>query len=86
MNAISLNNLWSYLQGLSLTANNQRWLGERLIEASKAHTVTTEEDAKVKKLNALFGVWADADGEHIENAIREARVADYERELVAMDE
>lgn len=34
MNAISLNNLWNYLQGLSLTKNNQRWLGERLIEAS----------------------------------------------------
>lgn len=35
MNAVSLNNLWSYLQGLSLSASNQRWLGERLIEASK---------------------------------------------------
>ena len=36
MNATSLNNLWSYLQGLSLSASNQRWLGERLIEASNA--------------------------------------------------
>ena len=36
MNAISLNNLWSYLQGLSLSASNQRWLGEQLIEASNA--------------------------------------------------
>jgi hypothetical protein len=36
MNAISLNNLWSYLQGLSLSASNQRWLAERLIEASTA--------------------------------------------------
>ena len=36
MNAISLNNLWSYLQGLSLSASNQRWLAERLIEASAA--------------------------------------------------
>ena len=36
MNTISLNNLWSYLQGLSLTASNQRWLGERLLEASKS--------------------------------------------------
>ena len=36
MNAISLNNLWNYLQGLSLTASNQRWLGERLMEASTA--------------------------------------------------
>ena len=34
MNSVSLNNLWTYLQGLSLTASNQRWLGERLIEAS----------------------------------------------------
>ena len=33
---MSLNNLWSYLQGLSLTASNKRWLGERLIEASTA--------------------------------------------------
>ena len=35
MNAVSLNNLWSYLQGLSLSASNQRWLGERLIEAAR---------------------------------------------------
>ena len=35
MNTISLNNLWNYLQGLSLSASNQRWLGEQLIEASK---------------------------------------------------
>ena len=35
MNTMSLNNLWSYLQGLSLSASNQRWLGEKLIEASK---------------------------------------------------
>lgn len=34
MNAVSLNNLWNYLQGLSLSASNQRWLGKRLIEAS----------------------------------------------------
>lgn len=41
MNTVSLNNLWSYLQGLSLTASNQRWLGERLIEASIAAKVTS---------------------------------------------
>ena len=32
MNAASLNNLWSYIQGLSLTASNRRWLVERLTE------------------------------------------------------
>lgn len=86
MNAISLNNLWSYLQGLSLTASNQRWLGERLIEASATNSAVSEEEKKLKKLNALFGAWSGKDGERIESAIREARKADYERELVSMND
>lgn len=44
MNAVSLNNLWNYLQGLSLTRSNQRWLGEKLIEASSPRTATQEDD------------------------------------------
>lgn len=86
MNTISLNNLWSYLQGLSLTASNQRWLGERLIEASTANSMEGEEEKKLKKLNALFGAWSGKDGERIESAILEARKADYERELVSMND
>lgn len=85
MNAVSLNNLWSYLQGLSLSASNQRWLGERLIEASAARSLT-EEDNKREKLDALFGSWSGVDGERMENAIRESRHADYNREIVSMDE
>ena len=27
-----MNNLWTYLQGLSLTASNRKWLAERLVE------------------------------------------------------
>lgn len=34
MTSASLNNLWNYLQGLALSPSNQRWLGEKLIEAS----------------------------------------------------
>jgi|GEM_PF-1361047 hypothetical protein len=34
MNAISMNNLWTYLQGLSLTADNWRWLAERTSQMS----------------------------------------------------
>ena len=88
MNSVALNNLWSYLQGLSLTASNQRWLGERLIEtSSRSRKALSEEERKLKKLNALFGVWADShDGEKIEKAVREARKAGYERDLVSMDE
>ena len=36
MNAISLNNQWNYLQGLSLTASNQRWLATHLMEAAES--------------------------------------------------
>ena len=43
MNAVSLNNLWNYLQELSLTRSNQRWLGEKLIEASSLRTDAGED-------------------------------------------
>lgn len=36
MNAVSLNNLWSYLQGLTLTASNKRWLADNLYESAKS--------------------------------------------------
>lgn len=73
MNAMSLNNLWSYLEGLSLSASNQRWLGERLIEASTTQATTKDEKLKLQKLNSLFGVWKGADGERIEASVNEAR-------------
>lgn len=51
MNTISLNNLWSYLQGLSLTANNQRWLAEHLIEAAdKAENSTRKKEIVFPKI------------------------------------
>lgn len=32
MTTAALNNLWQYLQNLSLTDNNKRWLAQKLIE------------------------------------------------------
>ncbi len=52
MNAISLNNLWSYIQGLSLTANNRRWLAERLIE-TPADTVMNDNEIRCDMKEAL---------------------------------
>lgn len=40
MNAVSLNNLWSYLQSLSLTASNRKWLAEKLIAPIEDQTAT----------------------------------------------
>ena len=43
MNAVSMNNLWSYLQGLSLTASNRKWLAERLVEPQTSSVMNDEE-------------------------------------------
>ena len=40
MNAVSMDNLWSYLQGLSLTASNRKWLAEKLVEPIKDQAAT----------------------------------------------
>ena len=45
-----------------------------------------EEEMKLAKLNALYGAWSGDDGERIEAAVKDARNADYERELISMDE
>lgn len=36
MNAVFMNNLWSYLQGLSLSVANRQWLAERLLNPTEA--------------------------------------------------
>ncbi|MBR5634403.1 MAG: hypothetical protein IKW78_04405 [Prevotella sp.] len=46
MNTVSMNNLWNYLQGLSLTANNRKWLADRLIENS---TDSVMSDSEIRK-------------------------------------
>ena len=46
MTTIALNNLWSYLQGLSLTASNQRWLANHLMEAAES----AESKSKAKEI------------------------------------
>ena len=50
MNAASLNNLWTYLQGLSLTANNQRWLAEKLTESAQLNDIQVDEADVIEKI------------------------------------
>ncbi|MBR4269567.1 MAG: hypothetical protein IKQ47_07285 [Prevotella sp.] len=54
MNAVAMNNLWTYLQGLSLTAKNKKWLSERLLEP-KAVDMPVMTDEEIKEgLNLAF--------------------------------
>ena len=50
MNSASLNNLWGYLQGLSLTANNQRWLAEKLTESAQLNDIQVDEADVIEKI------------------------------------
>ena len=46
-----MNNLWNYLQGLSLTSKNQRWLAHHLMEAAnKAEAKKTEKSPDFPKI------------------------------------
>ena len=43
MNTASLNSLWSYLQSLSLTKSNKKWLADHLYESIKGVNDTADE-------------------------------------------
>lgn len=46
MTTLAINKLWGFLQSLSLTASNERWLAERLLESANAKTITARKEEK----------------------------------------
>ena len=50
MNAISLNSLWSYLQSLSLTPGNKKWLADHLYEAIETESAQLDTLQKARAL------------------------------------
>lgn len=55
MTTFALNNLWAYLQGLSLSRSEREWLAEKLIEPIKSEEKeeVTEEPKKRRKVLPL---------------------------------
>lgn len=54
MTSLSINKLWSFLQSLSLTASNERWLAERLLESANTKTDIKEGIQENKWANYNF--------------------------------
>lgn len=46
MTTVAINKLWSFLQSLSMTASNERWLAERLLESAKAKSVANKQEGQ----------------------------------------
>ena len=73
MTTFALNNLWSYLQGLSLSQRDRKWLAEKLINPTADDAKTTRQKAYVK--------------DTLTRAIKEAKAAKREgRKLQTLDE
>ena len=62
MTTFALNNLWAYLQGLSLSQSDREWLANKLIMPEKTTSELTAEERKARFLR-LAGSWSDAEGE-----------------------
>ena len=48
MNSISLNNLWTYIQGLTLTPSNRKWLADHLYESVKEEELTANSKERLQ--------------------------------------
>lgn len=89
MNAISLNNLWSYLQGLTLTASNKKWLADHLYESAKAEErlMTREEKlaeaARIRKEKEM-ALWADMPRIKKEDFVLSQEVFDIVKDIEPM--
>ena len=70
---ISLEGLLALIHGLSLSASNKRWLGEKLIEEARKETQSAPISA-----SRFYGVWKDEDfpevsADEMVKEIRESR-------------
>ena len=73
MTTVALNNLWTYINGLSLKQKDRKWLAGKLLEP-------TEVDAETKRQQEFFK-------ESLTRAINEVRAAKREgRQLTTLDE
>ncbi|WP_455669378.1 hypothetical protein [Phocaeicola sp.] len=83
---ISLEGLWTFLQSLSLSANNKRWLGEKLLEEAQKESAD-EENLYANAINSLCGAWKDdpRSMDEIINEIRDSRQFGVTRHIASFD-
>lgn len=63
MTTFALNNLWAYLQGLSLSQSDREWLANKLIMPAKTQDSSVTDEALAEFLK-MEGIWSeDAEGE-----------------------
>ena len=63
MTSFALNNLWAYLQGLSLSQSDREWLADKLImPKGKAETTNTvKADEAMSRFLEMEGIWSESE-------------------------
>ena len=74
---ISIENLWMFIKSMSLSADNQRWLADRLIENSAEETSSVR-PYTVEELNRRI--------DKAEQSIAEGRVVSHSGVMKRMDD
>lgn len=59
MSTFALNNLWAYLQGLSLSQSEREWLANKLIMPKESTPELSAEERKARFLR-LAGCWSES--------------------------
>ena len=60
MTTVALNNLWTYLQGLSLSQSDREWLAKKLIMPKETMLKLSAEERKAKFLE-MAGIWSESE-------------------------
>ena len=60
MTAFALNNLWTYLQGLSLSQTDREWLASKLIMPKEKTSDLSAEERKAEFLK-MAGIWSETE-------------------------
>ena len=60
MTTVALNNLWTYLQGLSLTQSDRNWLADNLIMPTQK-TASATKDEDLSKVLEMEGIWSESE-------------------------
>jgi len=60
MTSFALNNLWTYLQGLSLSQTDREWLANKLIMPKEKTSELSLEERKAEFLK-MAGIWSETE-------------------------
>ena len=60
MTTFALNNLWTYLQGLSLSQHDREWLASKLVMPTQEKEIASKDEA-LKKFLEMEGAWSESE-------------------------